>query len=870
MDIRLVTTSFNDEVHGTFNDKKTGCGINLLKSENVTRFRRGGIMTDLGEITCDKCKAKIAKEMIRSDQKEMKALLKEEKLRAKKGIEDEGIVPLGNTTAKPTKVRPVEAPKPVTVKPTPVKQAQPEAPVKTIPGTGVAIDNDLAQFSIEKPPVEETPEKSAAQQAEDFLAQFAVNKPDEAPEEAVQDDYITPTPQPDDFLAQFAVNKPEEPAQPAFQQPVPPVVDDVDAALNAMQNNLGFQQPAPAANPYAQPAPAPVQPAPVQPASVQSPPITDNDILNMFSIDKTEQNSAPAANPYVQPAPAPVQPAPVQQPAGANNGNVSEWDLIANQLFGQEAPAQPAAQPAPQPVVNEIPAPQPAGIAPAQYQANAPILDDISAAINSVQQNIPAPAPVQSVPQAAEIAPAQYQANAPILDDISAAINSVQQNIPAPAPVQPVPQAAEIAPAQYQANAPVLDDISAALNSMQQNAPAPAQPAPQPAGIAPAQYQANAPVLDDISAALNSMQQNAPAPVQPAPAPVPVLEEAPVIDDIEAAMAAAQQNAPIQPAPVQEEAPVIDDIDAAMAAFQQNVPKSVAPAQSQPDPIFEQPPVIDDISAAMAAVQQNVPKSVAPVQSTPINIPAAPKPARPVQPAQPAAIDPSQIISVPQITGYDAANQPIYTYVQMQITGHDANGQPILAPIPGQEIPTFQGTYNKNTRLQEAIKAAQEVPTSSKDMTPGQRIAAAEAAKGNHPSANVSKIATNPHSRSTSQAFINAISESKEYANQSLTDTQGLQQRTRVIGSIEDVLSQLGDNSLKQQKAAEAKAQVNVPKFEEYKAPTSRPASSRPSAPAPRKPSMPDRPLTKAEQKALKKQEKIDAKFKKEMAKRGF
>ena len=669
----------------------------------------------------------------------------------------------------------------------------------------MAIDNDLSQFSIEKPPVETAPEKSAAQQAEDFLAQFAVNKP-------------------------------EEPAQPAFQQPVPPVVDDVDAALNAMQNNFGFQQSAPAVNPYAQPAPAPVQPAPVKPASVQSPPITDNDILNMFSIDKTEQNSAPAANPYVQPAPAPVQPtpvqsAPVQQPAGANNGNVSEWDLIANQLFGQEAPAQPAAQPAPQPVVNEIPAPQPAGIAPAQYQANAPILDDISAAINSVQQNIPAPAPVQPAPQPAGIAPAQYQANAPILDDISAAINSVQQGIPAPAPVQSVPQAAEIAPAQYQANAPVLDDISAALNSMQQNAPAPAQPAP---------------------------------------APVPVLEEAPVIDDIEAAMAAAQQNAPIQPAPVQEEAPVIDDIDAAMAAFQQNVPKSVAPAQSQPDPIFEQPPVIDDISAAMAAVQQNVPKSVAPVQSAPINIPAAPKPARPVQPAQPAAIDPSQIISVPQITGYDAANQPIYTYVQMQITGHDANGQPILAPIPGQEIPTFQGTYNKNTRLQEAIKAAQEVPTSSKDMTPGQRIAAAEAAKGNHPSANVSKIATNPHSRSTSQAFINAISESKEYANQSLTDTQGLQQRTRVIGSIEDVLSQLGDNSLKQQKAAEAKAQVNVPKFEEYKAPTSRPASSRPSAPAPRKPSMPDRPLTKAEQKALKKQEKIDAKFKKEMAKRGF
>ena len=80
MDIRLVTTSFNDEVHGTFNEKKTGCGINLLKSENVTRYHRSGIMRDLGEITCEKCKTKIAKEMIKSDQKEMKLLLKEEKL----------------------------------------------------------------------------------------------------------------------------------------------------------------------------------------------------------------------------------------------------------------------------------------------------------------------------------------------------------------------------------------------------------------------------------------------------------------------------------------------------------------------------------------------------------------------------------------------------------------------------------------------------------------------------------------------------------------------------------------------------------------------------------------------------------------------
>ena len=103
MDIMLVTTSFNDEVHGTENEKKTGCGINLLKPENVTRYRRSGIMTNLNELTCEKCKAALAKKMIKADKKEMDRILKEERLRAKRGFVDDGIVPLGNTTAKITK-----------------------------------------------------------------------------------------------------------------------------------------------------------------------------------------------------------------------------------------------------------------------------------------------------------------------------------------------------------------------------------------------------------------------------------------------------------------------------------------------------------------------------------------------------------------------------------------------------------------------------------------------------------------------------------------------------------------------------------------------------------------------------------------------
>ena len=102
MDITLVTSSFDKVVHGTENEKKTGCGINLMKPENVTRFHRTSRMTDLKEITCEKCKASLAKKLIKADKKEMALLLKEEKKREKMGMNDAGIVPLGNTTARIT------------------------------------------------------------------------------------------------------------------------------------------------------------------------------------------------------------------------------------------------------------------------------------------------------------------------------------------------------------------------------------------------------------------------------------------------------------------------------------------------------------------------------------------------------------------------------------------------------------------------------------------------------------------------------------------------------------------------------------------------------------------------------------------------
>ena len=276
-----------------------------------------------------------------------------------------------------------------------------------------------------------------------------------------------------------------------------------------------------------------------------------------------------------------------------------------------------------------------------------------------------------------------------------------------------------------------------------------------------------------------------------------------------------------------------------------------------------------------------------PVQ--PVQQPVAPPPMPQIPPMTAPAgmgMGMGQIVTVPQLTGYDQNGLPIYTYMQMILQGYDQNGQPIMIPMPqnmmGMPMPMQMpvqpsqptqpeySSLNKNSRLQAVLDSLDE-PVSEKDMTIGQKIAAAEAAKGSPVSANVSKIATNQHTKSTSQAFINAISESKD-DTQSLTETQGLKPKTMILDSIEDVLSQLGDNSLKEKKEAQAKMQQNVPVYDEFKTP-SRTSSSSFSRPVPSSsrtsvPNMSDMPLTKAQQKELKKQQKIDAKFQKEMAKR--
>ena len=727
MDITLVTSSYDKVVHGTENDKKTGCGINLLRPENVTRFHRTSKMRDLKEITCEKCKASLAKKMIKADKKEMALLLKEEKKREKMGIGDEGIVPLGNTTARITRDpdaqrKEEEARRKAAEEARAARAAEearraqeaaqaPEPPVSTIPGTGVPMDAGLAQFAINAPQNEQpepTPAPAPAPAPQDdFLAQFAINKP--VDEEAAAPAAARPE---DDFLAQFAIPAPQS-AETAPEPAVQPQTEE-DIMQMFSINNAPTQE-----QPYGQPY--------GEPLYSQPPIYNDQQIID---VDGTELS--PVAPVYDGGVPTVDDGQEIMQG--------SEWDFVANQLFGADGTVQPV----PEPVMEAEPAP----VYP-QYDENLPKeMDELD------------------IPAIQDIA-------APVLDEI--------------------PSVEDIA-------APVLDEI---------------------------------PSVEDIAA--------------------PVLDEIPSVEDAAA--------------PVLDEMPAFEDIAA---------PLSDEIAQ----PIYNEPFMAEEeFDSNMSDYNY-----VAPGRGAEANTENTEQP-RQAAPQQP------QIIKVPQLAGYDSNNQPVYKYIQMKLAGYDQKGQPVYVPLqaarPQQAAAPAQQAAAPRPQAQPQQAAAPAQQTAAQ----AQRAAAAPVQpqqtapvqpapvhspvpkkpvqQSGVPKANISQIAVNPHSKQTSQAFINAIASSKEYADKNLIDTQGLKANSPVLTSVEDVLSTMGDDSAKRQKAVQA--QQAVPVFEEYKSPARNTYRGGGSSPKMHQPLEKDaRYMTKSELKAKKKQDKIDAKFKKEMSKRGF
>ena len=82
MQVTLINSVKGNEVHGTDTGKRTGCGINLTRADNMSKYVKGSYMVDLIEITCEKCMVVLAKRIIKESQKELSKELKEESKRA--------------------------------------------------------------------------------------------------------------------------------------------------------------------------------------------------------------------------------------------------------------------------------------------------------------------------------------------------------------------------------------------------------------------------------------------------------------------------------------------------------------------------------------------------------------------------------------------------------------------------------------------------------------------------------------------------------------------------------------------------------------------------------------------------------------------
>ncbi len=343
VDLLSTTKGSPKIIHGTENGKKTGCGINLTKPENIGMFTNTGQMTDVVQITCEKCKTVIAKHLIRESNKELAAQLKEEQRQMKReraaskhqsvavppppapsasSGNDGGYIPPSMRKATPPPPSPVKPSVPVAPPPAPAAHASDDAISQfAIPTVPTSLPNMAppAPAPIPAP----TP---VAESVDDVLAQFAVpSVPSSLPSMAPPVPAPTPVAQPvDDVLAQFAV--PSVPSSlPSMAPPVPaptPVaqpVDDVLAqfAVPSVPSSLpSMASPVPAPTPVAQPADDVLAQfaVPSVPSSLPSmaPPVPAptpaaqpvDDVLAQFAVPSVP-SSLPSMAPPV-PAPTPV------------------------------------------------------------------------------------------------------------------------------------------------------------------------------------------------------------------------------------------------------------------------------------------------------------------------------------------------------------------------------------------------------------------------------------------------------------------------------------------------------------------------------------------------------------------------------------
>ena len=857
MEITLIKSVNGNEIHGTENNKKTGCGINLTKPENIGRYIPNGVMTDLIDMNCEKCREVLAKKMIKADKKERARILREEKMLEKRGIIDENIVPLGGTSAKITGSSEnslnYSSPAQTYQKST---AASVSAPINTVNSVNTPIsptsnnnsaqhDDIMSQFAIPSPNAQQpvhTPSNS--EKADDVLSQFAIPSPNKAVNDTPPETSKPIASNIDEALAQFAIPVPQMnnfKVESNIQKPAPQDNTNVD-----MNDTLAqFAIPSPTTNT----------------ASINTVPNSnyiDNDIEVIGETPKetTHYNDDEVVDidEMTHINGKPVSDISVKEISDTIEDDLAEiknqWEAFASDFFSGNDYTETENTSTVSNVNDEIQSAD--NLSASEISENnelnsqydEPAHDEINSTFSgfdSVDSEIAEPEVAEEIPEEVIEEPIiseidntseTYEDSETVINEIPKT-NSNQYHYTSPfEETEHQTQAADI----HRYTAPVFpDEVNTSpmeeikipntfnnentVNTAQNIPNIPVQPVmPQQQFAAIPQlvgYDPNGqPLYAYVQQPIVGYDQNG----QPIFAPIQPM----------------QQITPVQPISPMPNAVPIQPI------VQNTVPpvQNIAPMQS------------------IEPVQQTVQNTVPPVQNT-----APMQSIEPVQQTVQNTVPPVQNIAPMQ------SIEPVQQTVQNTVS-------PVQNIAPMQSIEPVQPTENlQNADFTRTAHTSGNVqmPQTEEIQIPQTIEQAVEAMQNGTPMrSNITELhpeqihlsTVEDNNKQIPDSVASAMAKSREKQKTNIFDMQGIEMP--VIDSIEDALSQMGGNVKKKEQTMQ---DTVVPIFEEYKAPPKNPPRTLPKE---NKEKGPERPLTKAEIKRRKKQDKIDAKFKKDLAKRGF
>lgn len=788
MEITLIKSVNGNEIHGTENNKKTGCGINLTKPENIGRYIPNGVMTDLIDMNCEKCREVLAKKMIKADKKERARILREEKMLEKRGIIDENIVPLGGTSAKITGSS--------------ENSLNYSSPAQTYQkSTAASVSAPINTVNSVNTPISPTSNNNSAQH-DDIMSQFAIPSPN------AQQPVHTPSnsEKADDVLSQFAIPSPNKAVNDTPPETSKPIASNIDEAL------AQFAIPVPQMNNFK------VESNIQKPAPQDNTNVDMNDTLAQFAIPNPNTNTAsintvPNSN-YIDNDIEVIGETP-KETTHYNDDEVVDIDELTH-INGK---------PVSDISVKEISDTIEDDLAEIKNQWEAFASDFFSGNDYTETENTSTVSNANDEIQSADNLSASEisennelnsQYDEPAHDEINSTLSgfdSVDSEIAEPEVAEEIPEEVIEEPTISE-----IDNISET-------------------------YENSEPVINEIPKT-NSNQYHYTSPFEET-------EHQTQAADIH------RYTAPVFP----------DEVN------------------TSPMEEIKIPNTFNNENTVNTA--QNIP-----------NIPV-----QPVMPQQ-------QFAAIPQLVGYDPNGQPLYAYVQQPIVGYDQNGQPIFAPIqpmqqitPVQQISPMPNAVPIQPIVQNTVPPVQNIAPmqSIEPVQPTKNLQNADFTRTAHTSGNVQMPQTEEiqipqtieqaveamqngtpmrsnitelhpeqihlstvedNNKQIPDSVASAMAKSREKQKTNIFDMQGIEMP--VIDSIEDALSQMGGNVKKKEQTMQ---DTVVPIFEEYKAPPKNPPRTLPKE---NKEKGPERPLTKAEIKRRKKQDKIDAKFKKDLAKRGF